>query len=125
MNYLWFCTNSQILLSILFQLREYAKTLQEMVIAGKEEEIILSKTEEFMETIYRIVGICLGIPLRSFTWEYYDKSKQYCIQENMSPLDFYDKLVKPLYNVEDKVITLDDKNSLYPMIHHIWCLMNL
>lgn len=119
MNCLWFCTNSQILLSILFQLREYAKTLQEMVIAGKEEEIILSKTEEFMETIYRIVGICLGIPPRSFTWEYYDKSKQYCIQENMSPLDFYDKLVKPLYNVEDKVITLDDKNSLYPMIHHI------
>jgi len=76
-----------------------------MVLAGTEEEIIRLKTEEFMEVIYRIVGICLGIPPRCFTWEYYDKSKQYCIQENMTPIEFYEKLVKPLYNVEDKVIT--------------------
>ena len=85
------------------QLREFAKTLQEMVVAEMDEEKIRLKTEEFMEIIYRIVGICLGIPPKSFTWEYYDKSKQHCIQENLTSLQFYENLVKPLYNVEDKV----------------------
>ena len=29
-----------------------------------------------MKEVYRIVGICLGIPPQTFTWEYVDKTKQ-------------------------------------------------
>jgi aminopeptidase C len=29
-----------------------------------------------MEEVYRIVGICLGIPPKQFTWQYVDKAKQ-------------------------------------------------
>lgn len=39
----------------------------------------------------------------SFTWEYYDKTKQYCVVENLQPKEFYDAYVKHLYNVDTKV----------------------
>ena len=29
-----------------------------------------------MKEIYRIIGICLGIPPKTFVWQYTDKSKQ-------------------------------------------------
>jgi hypothetical protein len=29
-----------------------------------------------MEEVYRITGICLGIPPTQFTWQYVDKAKQ-------------------------------------------------
>ena len=69
------------------------------------QEKVQAKIESFMESIFRIVGICLGIPPKTFTWEYYDKTKQNCVVENISSLEFYEMLVKPLYNVEQKVRT--------------------
>lgn len=109
------CESSHRMNSILkSKLREYAKTLQEMAVAGVEEEKISSKIEEFMEIIYRITAICLGIPPKTFTWEYYDKSKQHCIQENVTPLEFYENFVKPLYNVEDKVCLVSDPRPQNP-----------
>lgn len=41
-----------------------------------------------------------------FTWEYYDKTKQHSALENLEPKDFYENYVKPLYNVENKVLSL-------------------
>jgi bleomycin hydrolase len=86
-----------------FQLREYAKYLADMVAEEVDSAKIQAKVEEFMGHIYRFIGICLGIPPKTFTWEYYDKSKQYCVVENIKPIDFYETMVKPLYNVENKV----------------------
>ena len=45
--------------------------------------------------------------LSSFTWEYYDKTKQYTVVEDLEPKAFYENFVKSLYNVENKVIYLD------------------
>lgn len=87
------------------QLREYAKELDTMVNEKASDDEIRSRIEAFMESIFRIVAICLGIPPKSFSWEYYDKSKQYCAVEKITPLEFYDKYVKPAFNVEDKVIS--------------------
>ena len=74
-----------------------------MVIEDSPAEKIQLKIKEFMENIHRIIAICLGIPPKTFSWEYYDKSKQFCVVENSTPLEFYNTLVKPLYNVENKV----------------------
>lgn len=86
------------------QLREYAKELNTMVSEKASDEEILARIEGFMENVFRIVAICLGIPPKTFTWEYYDKNKQYCVAEGVTPLEFYDKYVKPIFNVEEKVI---------------------
>lgn len=56
-----------------------------------------------MSNIYRIVGICLGIPSDTFTWNYYDKTKAYHTVGPITPKEFYESHVKMLYNVDEKV----------------------
>lgn len=70
------------------------------------DEEVNAKIDEMMGEIYKVVGICLGIPAKEFTWEYYDKAKNYHAVGPISPLEFYNTKVKPLFNVEDKVSSL-------------------
>merc|ERR1712020_91326 len=65
--------------------------------------------------IYRIVGICLGIPPKTFTWEYYDKSKKSHKIENISPLDFYQKHVQEHFNVSNKICLVTDPRPENPV----------
>jgi len=61
-----------------------------------------------MLEIYVIVGVCLGIPPETFTWEYYDKNKKYNSVGPVNGLEFYQKYVKPYFNVDDKVCLVTD-----------------
>lgn len=85
------------------QLREYTKELRAVVSKDGDDSSVVSTLSRQMKEIHRIVSICLGIPPETFTWEYYDKSKTYHKIGPISPLDFYNEYVKPVYNVEDKV----------------------
>ncbi|KZS17904.1 Bleomycin hydrolase [Daphnia magna] len=109
------------------KLREYAKLLQDMVGEGVSTEKIREKIEEFMQNIYRIVAICLAIPPKTFTWEYYDKAKQYCVVEKMEPKLFYENFVKSLYNVENKVCLVSDPrpSNPYGKGYTVDCLGNM
>ena len=49
-----------------------------------------------MTVIFRIIGICLGIPPETFTWQYYDKSKKYNDVREITPLQFYEQARFPL-----------------------------
>lgn len=91
------------------QLREYTKILRELIDSGASGEDISSTIEQQMSEVYRIVGICLGIPSETITWEYYDKTKQYNTVGPITPLDFYLKYVKPYYNVDEKVGYMERK----------------
>ena len=57
----------------------------------------------FVFQVYRITSICLGTPPKSFDWEYFDKSKTYCKLSGVTPLQFYNEHIKPVYNPLDKV----------------------
>jgi bleomycin hydrolase len=85
------------------QLREYTKEIRSLVADGASDAEISSHIQQQMADIYRIVGICLGIPSETFVWEYYDKTKQYHSVGPLTPLEFYIKYVKPHFNVDDKV----------------------
>lgn len=85
------------------KLREYAQILRTLIGDGESEDVIKNKINEQMSEVYNIVGICVGIPDETFDWEYYDKSKKYHATGPMTPFEFYEKLVKPCFNVEDKV----------------------
>lgn len=91
--------------SLVLQLREYTKELRSLVAEGASEEEISSHIQQQMSNIYRIIGICLGIPPDTFTWEYYNKAKEFKSTGQITPLDFYVKHVKPYFNVDDKVST--------------------
>lgn len=88
---------------IFFKLREYSKVLRDLMDTNPTDDEVNAKIDEMMGEIYKVVGICLGIPAKEFTWEYYDKSKAYHTVGPITPLEFYNTMVKPLFNVEDKV----------------------
>jgi bleomycin hydrolase len=74
-----------------------------MVADGASDGEISSSIQQKMADLYRIVGICLGVPPETFMWEYYTKTKEFSSIGPVTPLDFYTKYVKPIFNVDDKV----------------------
>lgn len=90
------------------KLREYAKVLRGLIDNGATDEELEVRILEQMAVIYRIIGICLGVPPESFTWEHYDKSKSYKCVGPVTPVEFYEKYVKPCFNVDDKVCLVTD-----------------
>nr|XP_033341829.1 bleomycin hydrolase isoform X1 [Megalopta genalis] len=109
------CESSSQMNSILkSKLREYCKVLRDMVSNGASDEKLEDKIREQMSVLYRIIGICLGIPPEKITWEYYDKSKNYNCIGPITPLEFYNKFVKPYYNFDDKVCLVTDPRSSNP-----------
>lgn len=109
------------------KLREYAKHLHLMVNDGASDDDVQAQIKLHMSEIYNIVGICLGIPPEKFTWEYYDKSKKYLSIGPIKPTDFYEKYVKPYYNVDDKVCLVTDPRPTNPYgrLYTVDCLGNI
>ena len=98
------CESSSRLNGILkSKLREFAKELRTLIDGGAGDEALKTAIKTMMGQIYQIVGICLGIPPETFSWQYVDKSKQQVTVSNISPLEFYNNYVKQVWNVQDKV----------------------
>ncbi|XP_032295481.1 bleomycin hydrolase isoform X1 [Drosophila virilis] len=109
------------------KLREYARHLRVLLEKEPSDKEIACKIQEQMSEIYKVVGICLGIPAETFTWEYYDKSKNYQSIGPISSLEFYERYVKPHFNVEDKVCLVTDPRptSSYDQVYTVDCLGNV
>ncbi|CAH0773440.1 unnamed protein product [Bemisia tabaci] len=108
------------------KLREYSSELYNLASQGNHEEIP-KKIESQMAVLYRIIGICLGIPPETFTWEYYDKNKQYHSIGPITPLQFYQEKIKPIFNMEDKICIVNDprETSGYGKALTVDCLSNM
>lgn len=96
------------------KLREYAKDLRQLVEKGCSDADVQLRIDHMMETLYRIVSICLGTPPSTFTWEYYNKNKVYCAMGPMTPLEFYENEVKPHFNMDDKICLVHDPRPENP-----------
>lgn len=109
------------------KLREYSKVLRVLVSNGARDEELEGQIMEQMTVIYRIIGICVGIPSETITWEYYDKSKNYNCIGPITPIEFYEKYVKPYYNVDDKVCLVTDPrpSNAYGKLYTVDCLGNV
>ena len=91
---------------LLFQLREYARVLRKAVAESADRETLQQLLNQQISTIYRIIGICLGIPPTTFTWEYYQNKNTYASIGPITPLEFYEQHVRPLFDVKEKVSTV-------------------
>ncbi|XP_060533576.1 bleomycin hydrolase [Cylas formicarius] len=109
------------------KLREYAKHIRDLIEKGASDADLQSLIQEQMANVYRIVGICLGIPSDTFTWSYYDKSKAFHSIGPITPKEFYDVHIKPLFNVDDKVCLVTDPRptSQYERAYTVDCLGNV
>ncbi|KAF2899881.1 hypothetical protein ILUMI_06307 [Ignelater luminosus] len=109
------------------KLREYTKAIRELIASGASDADVQALIEQQMSTIFRIVGICLGIPDETFRWTYYDKNKTYHCIGPITPKQFYEDHVKPLFNVDDKVCLVTDPRSTnqYGKAYTVDCLGNV
>uniref|UniRef100_G3MM93 Bleomycin hydrolase n=1 Tax=Amblyomma maculatum TaxID=34609 RepID=G3MM93_AMBMU len=109
------------------KLREFARDLYTLLAKGCSDADVQSAIEHMMETVYRITSICLGTPPATFTWEYYDKNKAYNRLGPITPLEFYEKHVKPLFNFDDKVCLVNDTRPSNPFgdTYTVDCLGNV
>lgn len=108
------------------KLREYTRDLNVMIQKGRSEEKIEETITEYMEELYRVIVICLGMPPETFTWEYY-KNKNYSSVGPITPLQFYEEYVKPCYDVEAKVCLTNDPRpeNPYDRTYTVDCLGNM
>lgn len=84
-------------------MREYTKNLRDLFDTNPSDEKITALIHQQMTEIYKIVGICLGIPSETFTWQCYDKSKNLISIGPITPLQFYQEHVRQHFNVNEKV----------------------
>lgn len=124
-----FCCESSSRLNLIVKskLREYARNIRELISKGASDADVRSLIEEQMASIYRIVGICLGIPNETFTWNYYDKNKAFHSLGPMTPKEFYEKYVKSLFNLDNKICLVTDPRPTneYGKVYTVDCLGNV
>ena len=49
--------------------------------------------DTYMKKVYEIVASLYGVPPEKFDFSYTDKNNKYCIDKNLTPLDFYEKYI--------------------------------
>merc|ERR1719412_1575728 len=109
------------------KLQEFSHDIHKYIDAGNDQDAVKSLITKQMETIFRIVSICLGSPPKDFTWEYYDKSKKFQKIEKLTPLNFYLDHVKPSFDVHSKVCLVNDPRPKNPTgkAYTVDCLGNV
>eukprot|EP01084_Bolivina_argentea_P130379 230152_1 len=71
-----------------------------------------------MNEIYRILVIHFGPVIKTFNWKYNDKknNKFKCIN-NITPIEFYSKYVKPCYDINNLISLVNDpRNEYYKLL---------
>ncbi|XP_015369829.1 PREDICTED: bleomycin hydrolase-like [Diuraphis noxia] len=97
--------------SHLLKLREFAIVLHNMVTNNETDSNISDQIEKDMCIVFRIVGICLGIPKQTFKWHYRIGSDEPLLYEYFTPLEFYNTMVRPVFRIEDKVSLISDPRA--------------
>jgi len=97
------------------KLREYTAEIRQMMDdKDTTDENLQALMRRQMEEVFRIVSIAVGVPPTSFTWQYYDKTKVAKSIGPISPLEFYNTHVKPVFDIKDKVCLVNDPRPYNP-----------
>ncbi|XP_060845140.1 bleomycin hydrolase-like [Rhopalosiphum padi] len=93
------------------KLREFAIVLHDMVTNNDTNSNISDQIEKDMSIVFRIVGVCLGIPKQTFKWYYRSSANEPLLHCDITPLDFYNTMVEPIVHLEDKVSLISDPRA--------------
>lgn len=100
----------------MLQLREFCLKIRKLSADGKNETELHAERERMVGEIYRVCCISLGTPPTSFDWEYTDKDGKAESVKGITPLRFYEELIRPLYNMEDKICLIHDPRPNHPFM---------
>lgn len=86
-------------------LRKDGLELRQMVNDGKSEDEVQARKNEMLNDVYRILAISLGVPPKKFNFEYRDDDKNYHIDKDLTPKEFYEKYVD--LDLENHISTIN------------------
>ncbi|GBG04247.1 aminopeptidase C [Lactobacillus rodentium] len=86
-------------------LRKDGLELRDMVNNGKSEDEVQARKNEMLNDVYRILAISLGVPPKKFNFEYRDDDKNYHIDKDLTPKEFYKKYVD--LDLENHISTIN------------------
>ena len=76
------------------KLREYGLELRKMVSQGKKSSAIQARKDEMLATVYHMLSLTLGEPVKEFTYAFRDKDgKQVGEAKKYTPKSFYEETV--------------------------------
>ena len=76
------------------KLREYGLELRKMVAQGKKSSVIQARKDEMLATVYHMLSLTLGEPVKEFTYAFRDKNgKQVGEAKKYTPKSFYEETV--------------------------------
>ncbi|KAF6029551.1 BLMH [Bugula neritina] len=96
------------------QLRTNCSILLRMVKEGKTAKELDDAVCTMMSSIFEVISTCLGSPPQVVDFEYYDKDKNYHKVGPITPLQFYQTMFKPLFDLEKQVVLTHDPRSTSP-----------
>lgn len=76
------------------KLREYGLELRKMVADGKKAQAIDARKTEMLSTVYRMLAMALGEPVKEFTYQFCNRSGEPVGEpRRYTPLEFYNETV--------------------------------
>ena len=76
------------------KLREYGLELRKMVAQGKKSSAIQARKDDMLATVYHMLSLTLGEPVKEFTYAFRDKNgKQVGEAKKYTPKSFYEETV--------------------------------
>lgn len=75
------------------KLRGYAASIRARYASGVDIETLRTEKEEMLNTVYRILCICLGTPPASFNFEVRTKDDRFIAEHGLTPREFYDRYI--------------------------------
>ena len=93
-------------------LRKDGLELRNLVNAGKSEDEVEQRKNDFLNEVFRILAISLGVPPKKFDFEYKDDDGNYHREAGITPKEFFDKFVG--MNLEDHVSIINSPTEDKP-----------
>lgn len=96
------------------KLREDGLVLRKLAQAGKNDEIE-QKRQEYLSEIYRMAVIAFGQPVQKFDLEFKDDDRNYKLDQNITPLDFFHNYFED--DLDDYVVLFNAPDHEYDKLY--------
>ena len=118
------------------KLREYGLELRQMVASKKKANAINARKTEMLATVYRMLAMTLGEPVKAFTYAHRDRSGRTVGEaKTYTPKSFYEETVQGPLNGSFVMLMNDPRNPYYKVYEveydrhtydgHNWRYINL
>ncbi len=107
------------------KLREFACILRENYSKNKDINKLRELKDEMLDTIYRMLSICLGEPPTSFTFETRNKDNKFIRDVDIKPIQFYNKYVDMKMRDYVSIINAPTKDKPYNNTYTVKFLGNV